>query len=60
VGLPDHHHQASGRAQRPPDVGERGDGVAEEHRAEPADCEVEVLLRKAVDLRVGALEGDIA
>jgi hypothetical protein len=59
VGLPDHHHQAPGRAQRPPDVGERGDGVVEEHRAEPADREVEALLRKAVELRVGALEGDV-
>jgi hypothetical protein len=60
VGLPDHHHQASGWAQRPPDVGERGDGVVEEHRAEPADCQVEAVLRKAVGLRVGMLEGDVA
>ena len=60
VGLPDHHHQAPGRAQRPPDVGERGDGVVEEHRAEPADRQVEALRRKAVDLRVGMLEGDVA
>ena len=59
-GLPDHHHQAPGRAQRPPDVGERGAGIAEEHRAEPADPQVEALGRKAVDLRVGALEGDVA
>jgi hypothetical protein len=60
VGLPDHHHQAPSRAQRPPDVGERGDGVVEEHRAEPADRQVEALWRKAVDLRVGMLEGDVA
>jgi hypothetical protein len=60
VGLPDHHHQAAGRAQRPPDVGERGDRVVEEHRAEPAEREVEAVGRKAVDLRVGALERDVA
>ena len=60
VRLPHHHHQPSGRAQRPPDVGERGHGVTEEHRAEPADGQVEALLRKGVDLRVGALEGDVA
>ena len=59
AGLPHHHHQASGRAQRPPDVGERGYGIIEEHRAEPADGQVEVLLRKAVHLRVGALQGDV-
>jgi hypothetical protein len=59
VGLPDHHHQAPGRAQRPPDVGERGDGVVEEHRAESADCQVEALLRKAVVLCVCVLEGDV-
>ena len=59
-GLPDHHHQAAGRAQRPPDVGERGDGIVEEHRAEPADRKVEALGRKAVVLRVGAFEGDVA
>ena len=60
VGLPDHHRQAPGRAQRSPDVDERVDGVVEEHRAEPADRQVEVLLRKGVDLRVGLLEGDVA
>ena len=60
LGLPDHHHQAPGRAQRPPDVGEGDDGVIEEHRAEPADCQVEALLRKAVDLCVGVLEDDVA
>ena len=60
MGLPDHHHQAPGRPQRPPDVGERDCGVVEEHRAEPADHQVEAPLRKAVDLRVGALEGDVA
>ena len=60
LGLPDHHHQAPGRAQRPADVGEGGDGVVEEHRAEPADCQVEALLRKAVDLCVGVLEDDVA
>jgi hypothetical protein len=36
-----------------------GDGVAEEHRAEPADHRVETFLKKVVDLRVGALEGDV-
>ena len=60
AGLPDHHHQAPGRAHRPPDVGERGHGVIEEHRAEPADGQVEALRREKVDLRVGALEGDVA
>jgi hypothetical protein len=60
VGLPDHHHQPPGRAQRLPDVGERGGGIVEEHRAEPADRQVEALLREAVDLRVGSLEGDVA
>jgi hypothetical protein len=60
VALPDHHHQAPGRAQRPPDVGERGDRVVEEHRAEPADGQVELLRWKAVDLGVGSLEGDVA
>ena len=59
VGLPHHHHQASGRAQRPPDVSERGHKVVEEHRAEPAHGQVEALLREAVDLRVGALEGNV-
>ena len=60
LGLPDHHHKAAGRAQRPPEVGEGGDGVLEEHRAEPAHCQVEALLRKAVDLCVGVLEDDVA
>jgi hypothetical protein len=60
VGLPDHHHQAAGRAQRPPDVDERGDGIIEEHRAKPADRKVEALGRKAVVLRVAAFEGDVA
>ncbi len=59
MGLPDHHHQPPGRAERPPDVGERGDGVVEEHRAEPADDQVEALDRKAVSLRIGTLEGDV-
>ena len=60
MGLPDHHHQPPGRAQRLPDVGERGGGVVEEHRAEPADRQIEALLRETVDLRVGSLEGDVA
>src|SRR5262249_44852364 len=60
VSLPDHHHQAPGRAQRPADVGECGTGVVEEHRAEPADGQVEALVGKPVDLRVGAFEGDVA
>ena len=59
-GLPDHHDQAPGRAQRPPDVGECGARVVEEHRAEPADRQVETPRRKAVDLRVGALKADVA
>jgi hypothetical protein len=37
-----------------------GGGVAEEHRAEPADRRVEAPGRKAVNLSVGALEADIA
>src|SRR5215471_1717199 len=60
VGLPDHHHQAPGRAQRPADVGERGPWVVEEHRAEPAHRQVEALVRKAVGLRVGEVKGDVA
>jgi hypothetical protein len=40
-------------------VGEGGGGVVEEHCAEPADRHVEALLRKAVDLRVGTLEGHV-
>jgi hypothetical protein len=59
AGLPHHHHQAPGRVQRPPDVRERGHGVIEEHRAEPAHGQVEALLREAVDLRVAVLEGDV-
>ena len=58
--LPDHHHQAPGRAQCPPDVGERSTGIVEEHRAEPADGQVEALWRKAVDLCVGVLKGGVA
>jgi hypothetical protein len=58
-GLPDHHHQAPGRAQRPPDGGERGARVVEEHRAEPADRQVEAFLRKVVVLCVGVLQGDV-
>src|SRR6266567_1803175 len=46
--------------RRPADVGERSHRVGEEHRAEPADRQVETLPRKAVDLRVGLLEGDVA
>jgi Helix-turn-helix domain len=60
VGLPHRHHQAPGRVQRSADVGERGDRVVEEHRAEPADRQVEAFRRKAVDLRVCMLEGDVA
>jgi hypothetical protein len=60
TGLPDHHDQPPGRAQRSPDVGERGGGIVEEHGAEPADRQVEALVREAVDLRVGTLEGDVA
>lgn len=48
------------RPQRPADVGERRAGVVEEHRAEPADRQVEALPRERVDLRVGALEADVA
>src|SRR4051812_13170901 len=59
AGLPDHHHQP-GRAQRQPDVGERSGRVAEEDRAEPAERPVEALPWKALDLRVGALEGGVA
>jgi hypothetical protein len=59
VGLPDHHYQSAGRAQRPPDVVERGDGVGEEHGAEPADRHVEALLRETINLRVSALEGHV-
>jgi hypothetical protein len=46
--------------RRPADVGERGGRVVEEHRAEPADGQVELLPREAVDLGVGPLEGDVA
>src|SRR4029077_11001941 len=60
LGLPDHHHQPAARSQRAPDVGERGGGVAEEHRAESADGHVKVLLRETAELRVGDLEGDVA
>src|SRR5690242_9349847 len=60
MGLPDHHHQAPARPQRPPDVGERGHRFREEHRAEPADRQVETLPPQAADLRVGLLEGDVA
>src|SRR5262249_2894196 len=60
VSLPDHHHQPPGRAQRAADVGECGTGGVEEHRAEPADGQGETFVRKAVDLRVGVLEGDVA
>jgi hypothetical protein len=59
-GLPDHHHQAPAGAHRPADGGERGAGVVEEHHAEPADRQIEAPRRKAVDLRVGLLEGDVA
>jgi hypothetical protein len=45
--------------QRPPDVAEGGGRIIKEHRAEPADGQVEAPLRGAVDLRVGALEGDV-
>ena len=58
--LPDHHHQTPGRPKRPPDVGECSDGVAEEHRAEPAKCEVETFLRERVRLSIGLLEDDVS
>jgi hypothetical protein len=54
AGLPDHHYQPPTQAQRPPDVGERGGWVVGEHRAEPADRQVEALVREAAVLRVGA------
>ena len=60
VGLPDHHHQAGSRAQRPHNIGERGDGIVEDHCAQPADRTVEALGRKAMVLRVAAFEGDVA
>src|SRR5215218_1381694 len=60
VLLPDHHHQAPGGPKRHRDVGERRDGVIEEHRPEPTDGEVETVLRKAVHLRVALLEGNVA
>src|SRR4029453_12120553 len=59
VLLPDHHHQAPGGPKRHRDVGERRDGVIEEHRPEPTDGEVERALREAVHLRVALLEGDV-
>ena len=59
VLLPDHHHQAPGGPKRHRDVGERRDGVIEEHRPEPTDGEVETVLRKAVHLRVALLEGNV-
>src|SRR6185312_7829257 len=49
----------TGRAERTADVGERGDRVGEEHRAEAADRQVEALPREVVDLRVGLLERDV-
>ena len=42
-----------------PDVAERGDGIAEEHRAEPADGQIESLGREPVVLRVGVFERDV-
>src|SRR5215218_2475538 len=59
VLLPGHHHQTPGGPKRHRDVGERRDGVIEEHRPEPTDGEVETVLRKAVHLRVALLEGDV-
>ena len=45
--------QAGSGPQRVPDVGERGDRVGEEHHAEPADAQIEVPWREAVDLGIG-------
>lgn len=59
-GLPDQLHQARARTEGPPDVGERGAGVGEEHRAEPAGGEREVLRREGMGLGVGLHEADIA
>ena len=57
--LPRHQHEPAARAQALGDVGERGDRVAEEHRAEPAHRDVIAGRLERADLRVGDLEGDV-
>ncbi len=59
TGLPDQHHQPARWAQRPCDVRERGNGVVEEHGAEPADGQIEVVSGKPMDLCVGLFERDV-
>ena len=56
---PHHHHETPPGPQCPPDVGERGDGVGEEHRPESADGDVEALRWERVGRGVRALEGDV-
>jgi hypothetical protein len=58
--LPDHQHQAGAGPQRRPDVGERGDRAGEEHRAEPADTQVEIRSLEGVDLGVGLQVAEVA
>jgi len=58
--LPRQHHQPPAGAQRPADVGERGDRVTEEHRPGPRDRHVERPGGEGVDLRVGLLEAGVA
>ena len=59
LGLPDEHDQPPVRPQRPPDVAERGDGIGEEHRPEPADRQVESTRPERMHLSVTALEREI-
>lgn len=47
-------------AQRPPDVGEGGDGIGEEHHREPADRHVEAPGPERMDLDIRLLERHIA
>ena len=47
------------RSQRTGDVGERSDGIREEHGTEDADRGVERAGRERMDLGVGLLEADV-
>lgn len=58
-GLPGEQRESSFGAQRPADVGERGDQVAEEHRTGAADGDVERPWVEAVDLRIGVFEAGV-
>ena len=57
---PDQQDEPGSWAERPPDVRERGNGIGEEHRPEPAEAELESWPRERVSLGVPDPVRDIA